>query len=163
MSSEVSVTLTSLTRSSVQVGVNQGEVSLTVFRLFPGEIYEIDTPNATLTANKPGVYRIEVRPTADLTLVTTRKGSMVATGSGTAVTINSDQEVTFRSGNSLQHVVQKAPSRDGFEDWASVRDQRLGVKPPSPFAVGFGFGPWPYGAVAYPPPPPPPPPPYPYR
>jgi len=148
MNSEASVTLTALSRSSVQVGVNQGEVSLTVLGLMPGEIYELDTPNATLTVTKPGVYRVEVKPTEDLTTVTTRRGSIVATGSGNAVTVGSGQQVSFRGGNSLQHTAQKAPPPDGFEDWANVRDKRLGYPRPVPFGVvvGYGpYGPWPYG------------------
>ena len=152
MNSEASVTLSAVNRNNVQIGVNQGEVSVTILHLFPGEIYEIDTPNATLTATKAGTYRVEVRPNEDQTVVTTRKGAIVATGNGPAVTVESGQQVLFRSGTSLQHTAEKAPPKDGFEDWASVRDQRMGANRP-PFAVGFGYGPWPYG-------PPPPPPPY---
>ncbi len=155
MNSEASLTVVALSPSSVQVSVNQGEVSLTVFRLPPGEIYEIDTPNAILTVTKTGVYRVEVKPAEEKTLVTTRKGSIVATGRGPAVTISSGQQVTFLGGNSLQHTAQKAPPPDGFEDWASVRDKRLGASRP-PFGVVVGYGPWPYGAVAVPGPPPPP-------
>jgi len=160
MNSEVSLTLDALNPSNVQITVNQGEVSLTVFRLMPGEIYEVDTPNATLTVTKSGVYHFDVRPSEQKTLVTTRKGSIVATGSGPAVKIDSGQQVTFLGGNSLQHTAEKAPPPDGFEEWASVRDKRLGASRP-PFVFGFGYGPYgpypyPYGAVAVPPPPPPP-------
>ena len=154
MNSEASLTLVALNLSNVQVSVNQGEVSLTVLRLPPGEIYEIDTPNATLTVTKTGVYRVEVKPAEEQTLVTTRKGSIVATGLGAAVTINSGQQVSFLNGNSLQHTAQKAAPPDGFEDWASVRDKRLGASRP-PFGVVIGYGPYPYGAVAVPGPPPP--------
>jgi FecR protein len=155
MSSEASVTLLALNRSTVQIGVNQGEVTLTIVHLFPGEIYEIDTPNATLTATKSGVYRVDVHPNEDTSVVTVRKGSLTATGGSGAVTVKSDQQVFFRGGNSLQHTTQKAPPKDGFEDWASVRDQRMKAGRP-PFVVGIG--PYPYGAVAVPAPPPPPPP-----
>ncbi len=155
MNSEASLTIVALNPSNVQFSVNQGEVSLTVFRLPPGEIYEIDTPNTTLTVTKTGVYRVEVKPAEEKTLVTTRKGSVVATGRGPAVTISSGQQVTFLGDNSLQHTAEKAPLPDGFEDWASVRDKRLGVTRP-PFVVGFGYGPYPYGAVAVPGQPPPP-------
>jgi hypothetical protein len=154
MNSETSLTLVALSPSNVQVSVNQGEVSLTVFRLPPGEIYEIDTPNATLTVTKTGVYYVVVKPQEQQTLVTTRKGSIVATGRGPAVTINSGQQVSLLNGNSLQHTAQKASPPNGFEDWASVRDKRLGASRP-PFGVVVGYGPYPYG-VAVPGPPPPP-------
>lgn len=159
MNSEASLTLVALGPSNVQVSVNQGEVSLTVMHLAPGEIYEIDTPNATLTVTKSGAYTVEVKPAEEKTLVTTRKGSVVATGRGQAVTVNSGQKVTFLGGNSLQHTAEKAPPPDGFEEWAYVRDKRLGANRP-PFVVGFGPYPYPYGAVAVPGPPPPPPAPY---
>jgi hypothetical protein len=148
MSSEASVTLIAFDRGNVQIGVNQGEVTLTVPRLYPGEIYEIDTPNATLTVSKAGTYRVDVHPDADQTLVLTRRGSITATGRGPAVTIKEGEQVLFRDHDSLQHTTQKAPPRDGFEDWASVRDQRMGMGHP-PFGVAVGVGPWGYG----PPPP----------
>ena len=150
LNSEVSVTLRTLTPNTVQLGVNQGEVSFTVVRLFPGQIYELDTPNATLTVMKPGTYSVDALPAEDQTLVTTRRGSIVATGTGNAVTINSGHQVRFRSGTSLQHTAEKAPPEDGFEQWASVRNQRLGIPRPNPFVV-FGYGPWPYGPPLPPP------------
>jgi len=156
MNSEASLTLVAINLSNVQVSVNQGEISMTVLRLIPGEIYEIDTPNATLTVTKTGVYRVVVKPAEQQTLVTTRKGCIVATGRGPAVTINSGQQVTLLNDTSLQHSAQKAPPPDGFEDWASVRGKRLGASRP-PFGVVVGYGPWPYGAVAVPGPPLPPP------
>lgn len=154
MNSEASLTLDALSPSNMQATVNQGEVELTVFSMAPGQIYEIDTPNATLTVSKTGVYSVEVRPAEEKTLVTVRKGSLAATGSGPSVKINSGEQLTFLGGTSLQHTAEKAPPPNGFEDWASVRDKRLGATHP-PFVVGFG--PYPYGAVAVPGPPPAPP------
>ncbi len=149
MNSETSVTLSNVNRSTVQFKVNQGTVSLTVQRLLAGEIYEIDTPNATLTVMKPGVYRVDVLPNENQTWATVRKGTLAATGQGSAVTINANLQDRFREGYSLQHTAEKAPPPDGFEDWASVRDQRL-APPRGPY-FGFGaigVGPW--GVVAVP-------------
>jgi len=148
MNSEASVTLVNVSRNTVRIGLNQGEVNLTVPHLFPGVIYEVDTPNATLTVTKSGTYLVQVYPDQDRTVVTARRGAIVATGRGSAVTVDSGKQVVFTVKDTLQHTVMKAPPKNGFEDWASVRDQRLGVGRP-PFV--FGFGPWPY-----PPPPPPP-------
>ncbi len=118
-----------------------------------GEIYEIDTPNATLTAMKSGVYRVDVFvfPKEDQTWVTVRRGSLAATGNGSSVKVEAGQQVRFKGGNSLQHTAEKAPAPDGFDDWARVRDERLGVFRSGPFLVGFG----PYWGP-YPSPPPPP-------
>jgi hypothetical protein len=152
MNSETSVTLVELSQSTVQLKVNQGAVSLSVPRLRGGEIYEIDTPNATLTVMKPGVYRVDVFPKEDQTWVTVRRGVLAASGKGRAVNIDAGQQVRFQGEDSLQHTAEKAPAPDGFDDWARVRDERLGVFRSRPFVVGFG----PYWRFGYPGPPPPP-------
>src|ERR1019366_2317219 len=123
MSSETSLTLSTVNRGTVQFRVNQGAASLTVTYLPPGEIYEIDTPNATLTVMKPGVYRVNVLPNQDQTWVTVRRGSVAATGAGSSVRVNAGQQVLFQNKASMQHTTEKAPAPDGFDDWAKVRDQ----------------------------------------
>jgi ferric-dicitrate binding protein FerR (iron transport regulator) len=157
MNSETSLTLMYLSRSTVQLQVNQGTASLTVEGLLPGEIYEVDTLNGALTVMKSGVYTVGVNPTAGQTQVTVRQGSITATGQGSAVTVNSNQQVLFVNGYTLQHTAQKAPAPDGFEDWVNVRNQRLGIPRHGPyFAVGVGgFAPWGMVAVGGPVVPPP--------
>lgn len=155
MNSETSVTLVALSQSTVQLKVNQGAVSLSVPHLRGGEIYEIDTPNATLTVMKSGVYRVDVLSHGDQTWVTVRRGAVAASGNGRAVNIDAGQQVRFQNENSLQHTALKAPAPDGFDDWARVRDERLGVFRSGPFIVGIG----PYWPA---PPPPPVRGPYPY-
>ncbi len=148
MSSETSITLTTVNRGNVRFGLNQGVASLTVRFLLPGEIFEIDTPNATLTVMKPGVYRVDVVPTQDQTLVTVRRGAIAATGAGNSVTVNAGQQVRFQNKTSMQHTAEKAPAPDGFDDWANVRDQRLGVRT-SPFGIVLGYPPPPYGPPGF--------------
>ena len=103
MNSEASLTITALSPSNMQVSVNQGEVEITVFQMLPGQIYEIDTPNATLTVSKTGAYGVEVRPAEEKTLVTVRKGSLLASCSGPWVKINSGEQLTYLGGTSLKH------------------------------------------------------------
>jgi hypothetical protein len=73
--------------------------------------------------------------------VTVRSGYGEATGKGAAVRVNSGTQVRFSSGNSLQHAVYSAPARDGFEDWAQVRDKRLddslSARYVSPGVIGY--------------------------
>ena len=85
MNSETSVTLTNVGDNTIQVELDQGVLEVTVRHLMPGEIYEVDTPNLAFTLMKSGVYRIDVDPNGDQTLVTVRSGYGEATGKGTAV------------------------------------------------------------------------------
>ena len=147
MNSETSLTLTNVGRGTVQFQVHQGSVSLTVLHLQSGELYEIDTPNTALTVMKPGVYRVDVYANDERTSVTVRQGSLAATGQGSAVTIRGGEQVQFRNGYSMQHTSEEAPPPDGFDDWATVRNRRLGVPQRVPGSFGIvGFGPW--GAIA---------------
>ena len=141
MDSETSLTLTNVNDGTVQIELDQGEVSLSVRHLAPGEVYEVDTPNTTFTVMKSGVYRFDVRPNENQTWVTVRSGYGQATGQGAAVRVNSGMQVRFTGPNSLQHVAYDAPPRDGFEDWAKVRDKRLddsvSARYVSPGVIGY--------------------------
>ena len=111
------------------------------------------------TVMKTGVYRFDVYPSEDQTWVTVRSGYGEATGKGPAVRVNSGLQVRFSGGNSLQNAAYSAPARDGFEDWAQVRDKRLAdslsARYVSPGVIGYqdldAYGVWQtspaYGAV----------------
>jgi FecR protein len=159
MNSETSVTLTNVSDSTVQIELDQGTLALTVRHLQSGEVYEVDTPNFAFTVMKTGVYRFDVYPSQDESWVTVRSGYGQATGKGPAVRVNSDMQIRFRADNSLQHTAYAAPARDGFEDWAQVRDKRLddsvSARYVSPGVIGYqdldAYGNWvqapTYGAV----------------
>jgi hypothetical protein len=141
MNSETSLTLTNVGDNTVQLELDQGILSLTVRHLERGEIYEVDTPNYAFTVMKPGVYRFDVYPNENQSWVTVRSGYGVATGSGPAVRVNSGTQMRFRDGKSLQHTAENAPARDGFDDWAMVRDKRLddsvSARYVSPGVIGY--------------------------
>jgi hypothetical protein len=159
MNSETSVTLTNVSDSTVQIELDQGTLALTVRHLESGEVYEVDTPNFAFTVMKTGVYRFDVVPSQDESWVTVRSGYGQATGKGAAVRVNSGMQIRFRADNSLQHTAYAAPARDGFEDWAQVRDKRLddsvSARYVSPGVIGYqdldAYGSWVqapnYGAV----------------
>src|ERR1039457_708921 len=150
MNSETSLTLSNVGDNTVQLELDQGVLEVTVRHLERGEIYEIDTPNLAFTAMKAGVYRFDVDPTGDQTLVTVRSGYGEATGKGSAVRVNSGQQVRFSGSNSLTHTAQGAPARDGFDDWAQVRDKQLensvSARYVSPGVIGYqdlgSYGVW---------------------
>ncbi len=150
MNSETSLTLTNVSDNTVQLELDQGTLQITVRHLEKGEIYEIDTPNYAFTVMKTGVYRFDVYPNDDQSWVTVRSGYGEATGKGPAVRVNSGQQIRFRGDQSLQHTAEAAPARDGFEDWAQVRDKRLddsiSARYVSPGVIGYqdldAYGVW---------------------
>ncbi len=159
MNSETSLTLTNISDNTVQLELDQGTLEVTVKHLEKGQIYEIDTPNYAFTVMKTGVYRFDVFPHGDESWVTVRSGYGEATGKGPAVRVNSGQQVRFKSDQTLQHTAINAPSPDGFDDWAQVRDKRLAdslsARYVSPGVIGYqdldANGSWqnvaPYGPI----------------
>ncbi len=150
MDAETSLTLSNISDNTVQLELDQGVLEITVRHLEKGQIYEIDTPNIAFTVMKTGVYRFDVHPSDDQTWVTVRSGYGEATGKGPAVRVNSGLQVRFSGGNSLQNASYSAPARDGFEDWAQVRDKRLAdslsARYVSPGVIGYqdldSYGVW---------------------
>jgi len=159
MGDETSLTLTNVSDNTVQVELHQGTLDLHVRHLFGGEIYEIDTPNTAFTIQKSGVYRFDVDPNGDATVITVRKGEGDATGQGPAVRVKSNEQVKFTDGTSMTHSVAEAPPYDGFDDWCAVRDRRedssLSARYVAQGTVGYedldDYGVWkeepPYGHV----------------
>lgn len=124
MSSETSLTLSNVSDNTVQVELDQGVLNVRVRRLYPGEIYEIDTPNVAFTLLKAGDYRFEVDSVADTTIVVVRKGKGEGNGNGRGVEVESGELARFENGNTLMHTMARAPQSDGFDDWCRVRDKR---------------------------------------
>ena len=124
MNGETSLTFTNVNDNTTQIELDQGVLNLSVYRLYPGEIYEIDTPNVAFTITKPGEYRFDVLSDADETWVTVRHGEGTATGNGPGVKVEYGQQTRFYHGTSMEHDRRRAPNPDGFDDWCRVRDKR---------------------------------------
>jgi ferric-dicitrate binding protein FerR (iron transport regulator) len=150
ISSETSLTLTNVNDSSVQLSLHQGTMNLHVRHLYNGEVYEVDTPNQAFTIMKTGDYRFDVDPNADSTTITVWRGAGESTGQGPSVRVKAGEQVRFSKGNSLAHDIQRAPQRDGFDDWCQVRNRRedesISARYVSPDVIGSedldAYGTW---------------------
>jgi hypothetical protein len=123
--SESSLTLTNIGENIVQLQLHQGAMNLHVRRLYDGETFEVDTPNQAFTVLKPGDYRFDVDPNSDTTVITVWRGLGESTGDGPAVRIRGEEQARFSNGTSLNNDIHRAPSPDGFDEWASSRDNRF--------------------------------------
>jgi hypothetical protein len=139
--SESSLTLTNVSENMVQLQLHQGAMNLHVRRLYDNETFEVDTPNQAFTVRKPGDYRFDVDPDKDKTVITVWRGEGEATGNGPAVRIREDQQARFTNGTSMTNDIHRAPSPDGFDEWAQSRDGRLdhsaSARYVSPDVVGY--------------------------
>ncbi|HET9741621.1 MAG TPA: DUF6600 domain-containing protein [Terriglobales bacterium] len=141
LNSETSLTFSNVSDGTVQMELDQGTLNLHVQHLFHGEIYEVDTPNAAFTVMKSGDYRFDVDSQNGMTLATTWKGKLDATGEGPAVEIKAHHTAQFTMGKTMANRVYNAPNYDGFDQWCQVRDKRednvLAARYVSPEVVGY--------------------------
>lgn len=98
LDAETSLTLANISDDAVQLELHQGTLSLRVMRLFEGETYEVDTPNAAFTILSPGEYRFNVEAGGDSTAVTVWAGAGEASGDEPVVSVRSGQQVVFFGG-----------------------------------------------------------------
>ena len=103
LGSTTSVTLLNLDDRIAQIELAQGTLNLRVRRIYPEQVYEIDTPNLAFSVRRAGDYRVDVDPAGNATVIRVRSGEGEAWGEGAAYTIGAGQQATF-AGAGLQRL-----------------------------------------------------------
>lgn len=109
----------------LQVKVTAGNASFDLRTLEPGQTVEVDTPNAAITLEHSGYYRIGV--VGDRTSVITRRGgrATVTPASGPTVTMTPSEEVVIEGTTSPQMNSYAAPPQDDWDRWNYARTESL--------------------------------------
>lgn len=109
----------------LQFKMTAGTAAFELRRLESGQTVEVDTPNAALTIEHSGYYRVEV--TGERTSVTTRRGgrATLTPASGEAVAITPSEEVVVEGTASPQVNAYAAPPRDDWDKWNYARTESL--------------------------------------
>jgi len=123
------LTVTSLTDDFVQIGMAQGTLRLSVYRMAAGDSIEIDTPRGALTLLAAGDYRVDA-PVDDSTMVVSvRTGSLQWTAGGVAQTVEGGQAIVVSGINPIQVASTALPPTDDFDRWSADRDHALASSP----------------------------------
>jgi hypothetical protein len=111
--------------NTIQIAVPQGSAVLRLSSLESGDITEIDAPNAAVTPDAIGEYRIDVSPDGQTTTVTVWSGSAEVTSAGSSFALAAHQVATIRgdSTTAATYDVAEATSSDDFDEWSTSRDE----------------------------------------
>jgi len=118
-----------LTDQVAQMSINSGALSVRVRKMWPGETWEIDTPNGAVTLSGPGEYRIDTDPNRNATMVTVRSGQTQVTSNDQSFFVAQGQTAYVDAGNQPQ-IVSQNPN-DAFDEFAVARDRMEDIPPPA--------------------------------
>jgi hypothetical protein len=108
-----------------QLRVTAGTASIRVRGIGEDDVWEVDTPNASISLLRPGRYRIDVAEDGGTTVVTARGGEAEVTAGGSAFPVRAgDRAEITGDGDNQSHDVNAAPAADRFDRWCSDRDRR---------------------------------------
>ena len=113
-----------LTDAVKQLSLALGTASFSIRRLSDDEVFEVDTPNAAVTLERPGDYRIDVNENGD-SRVQVRRGRAVASAGGGQVTLAAGQELDIEGTDAPRYQMVALPPTDGWDRWVEEREQRL--------------------------------------
>src|SRR5215831_11684268 len=108
-----------------QVRVTSGTVAVDVRQLGQGSAIELDTPNAAVTIERPGFYRLDVGQ--DGTNIRAHRGgtATVTPAGDAAATIGTNQQATVTEASSGVVAITSAPGLNAWDQWNYQRTEYL--------------------------------------
>ncbi len=113
-----------LTDEVKQFSLALGTASIAVRRLSDNEVFEIDTPNAAITLERPGDYRLDVDADGN-TRVQVRDGRAIASAGGGQVPLAAGQQFDVAGIDAPRYDVAALPPPDGWDRWVADRNRRI--------------------------------------
>jgi FecR protein len=112
-----------LTDDTKQFSLRSGVASIRIRRLSDYEVFEIDTPNAAVTFDRPGAYRLDVDEQG-FTRVAVRSGSATVAAGGGEIALNAGEEMNIDGIDAPRYDIVRLAGPDAWEQWVSQRDDR---------------------------------------
>jgi hypothetical protein len=123
LNSNTDFSFLNLDDQAVQVRLSEGSLNISLRTPDDGTVFEIDTPNATVTLAEAGVYRVDV-PRDGKTMVTVRGGRAELTAGNNAYDLNAGQSSEISGSDSISFSVTPAARADEWDGWSAGRDRR---------------------------------------
>jgi hypothetical protein len=118
---QTDLTAVNMTDQVQQFALNGGTSSFAVRHLPPGFVYEVDTPNAAVTFDENGLYRVDVDQSGQTRLTVQRGNATIAAGGGQLGVSNGESIVIQGTDNPRYDVVAPNPP----DQWDSFVQSRV--------------------------------------
>jgi hypothetical protein len=118
------LSLVNLTDHFMQLGLAQGILRVSVYRVEQGDSLEVDTPNGAFIVRSAGQYRIEIPLNGSSTFVSVDQGILEASGPNLEATLHAGQAAELTGTNPIQYATAPRPRDTDFDRWSADRDRR---------------------------------------
>ncbi|HET9793096.1 MAG TPA: DUF6600 domain-containing protein, partial [Thermoanaerobaculia bacterium] len=118
------LTALNMTDDVKQLSLAAGTASFRVRRLQNDEVFEVDTPNAAVTFDTPGTFRIDVDQDGNSRVVV-RSGHATMSADGGEIPISSGNEISIQGFDNPSYDVVGIGPIDAWDRWVSFRDARF--------------------------------------
>jgi hypothetical protein len=117
------VSFLNLDDQATQIALTQGAVNVRLWRLDPGEAFEIDTPNSVVTLLQPGSYTVSVQG-EEGTSVAVRSGQAEVSASGNDFNVPVGQMANLSGSGSIAYYLTPLDPPSAWDAWWAARDAR---------------------------------------
>lgn len=118
------LTALNLTHDVKQFSLTGGTASFRVRRLQGEEVFEVDTPNAAVTFEVAGDYRIDVDQDGN-TRVAVRRGQITVAAQGGQIPLSAGSVISIQGLDDPYYDVTEIGGPDTWDRWVSFRDARF--------------------------------------
>jgi uncharacterized protein DUF6600/FecR-like protein len=112
-----------LTDETKQLSLNSGAAAFEIRRLGADEVFEVDSPNASVTLERAGDYRIDVDRDGN-TRVGVRRGRAIVAAGGGQVALSAGDEMDIDGIDSPRYDLVALGRPDPFDNWVAGRKSR---------------------------------------
>ena len=120
---DTELTILNLTEDVQQYSIAQGTATFRISHMDDEDVFEIDTPNAAITLEATGLYRIYVDADGD-TRVSVRRGEARVSSGGGEVALRTGDAMHIDGIDAPQYDVYALPLADSWDRWVDSRERR---------------------------------------
>lgn len=124
LDSETALSFLNLDDRTVQLSLTAGVIQIHLRALADDQIFEVDTPNVSISLLRPGDYRIQSDGDNAVTAISVRGGEAELTGGGQAFPVHPREAARVTGTDSTTNELVEVLPPDEFERWSLDRDRR---------------------------------------
>ena len=129
LSADTDLAALNLTDDTKQLSLTSGTAAFQVRRLADDEVFEVDTPNAAVTFERPGDYRVDVDRDGNTRVRVRRGGQGTVAAGGGQVPLSSGEEMAIDGIDDPRYDVFALSAADAFDRWVASRRSRSSRSP----------------------------------